>query len=116
MQAVERRSRSMDVLANAVYLGYIKVPIVESVAEQLQETLQEKAPKGDGLWIATMAVAFQKQGYGYESTEVLGLLFDEGYDPNEYPEIEEFLEENDDDLYRWWKNAGRIFDEKSSIN
>jgi hypothetical protein len=67
-QSVGQERQSMDILANAAYLGYISVPMVQSVTEYLSELSDQ--PEGTGQWIGAIVRALGERGY-FEEQDVM---------------------------------------------
>jgi hypothetical protein len=73
IQALVQGRRSNDVLANAAYLGFIKLVQPNSVAEYLRGL--ESAPEGDGQWIGAVISGLREMGlYGDSDNAIHELL------------------------------------------
>jgi hypothetical protein len=94
MQSVGQGRASMDILANAAYLGYASAPIVQSVADYLAQL--ESPPGAVGEWVAAMIIGLDKTGFFDERETML----EEATELNEddFELALAYLIENDADL------------------
>ena len=68
-QAVGQMRHSNDILANAVYLGYVSIPMVQSVTEYLSQL--NPPPAQTGAWIGAMTQGLWQRGFFEESESML---------------------------------------------
>jgi hypothetical protein len=72
LQAVGQERQSMDIVANALYLGYVTVPMVQSISEYLSGL--PSPPEELGEWLGVMAQGLWERGYFEEADEMMNEL------------------------------------------
>ena len=72
LQAVGQERQSMDIVANAAYLGYVTVPMVQSITEYLSEV--SNPPEETGEWLGVIVQGLWERGYFQEADEMLNEL------------------------------------------
>ena len=109
LQAANRQRRSIDLLSNATYLDYIKIPIVKSVSQGLENIKKASADSNDGpqnesQWIGAMIITLHDRGYFEEARATTRRVIDlKSHDPQS--PIDAYLIQHRPALYARYTNA-----------
>lgn len=94
LQAVGQERQAMDILANAAYLGYITVPMVQSITEYLSELPNQPIEVGE--WLGAIVRGLSERGYFEEQDTMMYELTE--LNENDFSVLREYLENNQPEL------------------
>jgi hypothetical protein len=94
LQAVGQERQSMDILANAAYLGYVTVPMVQSITEYLSGLPSQ--PEKVGEWMGAMVQGLWERGYFEESEAMLYELAE--LNEVDLSDLRQYLEDHQPDI------------------
>lgn len=99
IQAASSIRVSQNLLANALYQGYIEIPIVNTVTATLVDL--DPKPKSSGQWIGAIITAFWNLGFFDEAHTALDEVNSKDYE-NKWSDAKEYLDINCKELAGWW--------------
>ena len=109
LQAVGQARHSMDILANAAYLGYVTVPMIKSVTEYLSGLTE--TPEQDGQWMGAIVYGLWRGGYYEESDAMMHELAE--LNEHDRHVLREYLGDHEPELA---EQLDRLIDQARTIN